>query len=246
MPQFNPERHCGARTKAGTPCTHPKGFRTNHLGSGRCYLHGGKSTGPRTVDGKQRSRMNAKTHGLYGQILSGNAATRYRKTLEHDPASILQDSFYLIHAKVMGVLENDVKFSKQAQIVLQACEILVDNGELEPEFYDELRLLLSRMDVEKLSRILNSTVNLANASVFLNRMGNLQKQLAIAMGFIRTVLRVTSDETVRELAIAAISEMKLDAGLPVEEIDELLQFLKETAEIKEIDKDEAQEVGEEA
>ncbi len=34
---------CGAKTKTGRPCRHPKGFRTDHPGSGRCYRHGGAS-----------------------------------------------------------------------------------------------------------------------------------------------------------------------------------------------------------
>jgi hypothetical protein len=44
---------CGARTRAGTAC------RRRDLGvNGRCRLHGGLSTGPRTVGGKARSARN--------------------------------------------------------------------------------------------------------------------------------------------------------------------------------------------
>lgn len=41
---FNPQTMCGAqlrRKERGRMCYHPKGFRTPHPGSGRCYLHGG-------------------------------------------------------------------------------------------------------------------------------------------------------------------------------------------------------------
>lgn len=34
---------CGAKTRAGTPCQQVAGWGTNHVGSGRCKLHGGKS-----------------------------------------------------------------------------------------------------------------------------------------------------------------------------------------------------------
>ena len=35
---------CGARTKQkGTPCGHGAGKRTDHPGSGRCWLHGGRA-----------------------------------------------------------------------------------------------------------------------------------------------------------------------------------------------------------
>jgi len=46
---------CGARTRAGTPCKRRDVYR-----SGRCKLHGGLSTGPRTAEGKCRSAGNAK------------------------------------------------------------------------------------------------------------------------------------------------------------------------------------------
>lgn len=46
---------CGARTRAGTPCKRRDLYR-----SGRCKLHGGLSTGPRTIKGKRRSARNGK------------------------------------------------------------------------------------------------------------------------------------------------------------------------------------------
>lgn len=36
---------CGAKTRAGTPCRHEAGWGTDHLGTGRCKLHGGLSPG---------------------------------------------------------------------------------------------------------------------------------------------------------------------------------------------------------
>jgi hypothetical protein len=32
---------CGAKTRAGSPCRQPAGFKTDHVGQGRCNLHGG-------------------------------------------------------------------------------------------------------------------------------------------------------------------------------------------------------------
>jgi hypothetical protein len=34
---------CGAKTRGGHPCTHGAGQRTEHVGDGRCWLHGGKT-----------------------------------------------------------------------------------------------------------------------------------------------------------------------------------------------------------
>ena len=35
------------------------------MANGRCRLHGGKSTGPRTADGLERMRRANTKHGLY-------------------------------------------------------------------------------------------------------------------------------------------------------------------------------------
>ena len=51
---------CGAKTRAGTPCKQ-KGIYRN----GRCKLHGGLSTGPRTKRGKRRSSMNWKKRKIF-------------------------------------------------------------------------------------------------------------------------------------------------------------------------------------
>jgi hypothetical protein len=48
------DMRCGARTKAtGNPCK-----RKDIYESGRCKLHGGLSTGPRTQEGKKKSAQN--------------------------------------------------------------------------------------------------------------------------------------------------------------------------------------------
>ncbi|WP_369821000.1 HGGxSTG domain-containing protein [Novosphingobium sp. CCH12-A3] len=67
---------CGARTRTGTPCKRRDLYR-----SGRCKLHGGLSTGPKTLEGKARSATNAgqikaertpcEGQG-YGKVAAGN------------------------------------------------------------------------------------------------------------------------------------------------------------------------------
>ncbi len=51
---------CGAKTKrnAGKPCLAPA------MKNGRCRMHGGKSTGPKTIEGKLRAANAHVTHGL--------------------------------------------------------------------------------------------------------------------------------------------------------------------------------------
>lgn len=46
-------RYCGAKTRAGTPCKQMGIFE-----NGRCHLHGGLSTGPKSEEGKRKSALN--------------------------------------------------------------------------------------------------------------------------------------------------------------------------------------------
>jgi hypothetical protein len=49
---------CGAKTRQGTPCQAPPVWDHRHdrPRNGRCRLHGGLSTGPKTPEGKRRVR----------------------------------------------------------------------------------------------------------------------------------------------------------------------------------------------
>jgi hypothetical protein len=50
---------CGAMNRQGSPCQCPA------MRNGRCRLHGGLSTGPRTPEGLQRIRIARTKHGWY-------------------------------------------------------------------------------------------------------------------------------------------------------------------------------------
>jgi len=50
---------CGARTRRGTACRAPA------MKNGRCRMHGGKSTGPKTPEGLEQMRQAKIKHGLY-------------------------------------------------------------------------------------------------------------------------------------------------------------------------------------
>ena len=59
---------CGARKRRGLPCQCPA------MRNGRCRLHGGLSTGPRTPEGRERSRLAHVKHGLYTQEFKAERA----------------------------------------------------------------------------------------------------------------------------------------------------------------------------
>ena len=68
---------CGACTRAGTPCRQPA------MKNGRCRFHGGKSTGPRTAAGLERSRTARLIHGGDSESLRAlrSAAAASARTL---------------------------------------------------------------------------------------------------------------------------------------------------------------------
>jgi len=55
-----PGQRCGAKTRKGTACQRPANKR-----NGRCRLHGGASTGPRTEEGRARISEANLRHGRY-------------------------------------------------------------------------------------------------------------------------------------------------------------------------------------
>ena len=56
---FLPARRCGARTRSGECCRQPA------MKNGRCRMHGGLSTGPRTAEGRARCAAARRIHGFY-------------------------------------------------------------------------------------------------------------------------------------------------------------------------------------
>ena len=58
---FTKAPRCGAKTRTGTPCKAPA------MANGRCRLHGGKSTGPRTPEGLAKSKRANWKHGFYSE-----------------------------------------------------------------------------------------------------------------------------------------------------------------------------------
>ena len=67
---------CGAKTRAGTPCSYMAGYKTDHPGVGRCYLHGG------------RARIK---HGKYSKI-RGHLGEKIGEHLANpDPLNLLPE-----------------------------------------------------------------------------------------------------------------------------------------------------------
>ena len=58
---FSMAPRCGARNRRGSPCQCPA------MRNGRCRLHGGLSTGAKTLEGIERIRCAVMKHGRYSR-----------------------------------------------------------------------------------------------------------------------------------------------------------------------------------
>jgi hypothetical protein len=73
---------CGARTRAGLPC------KAQAMRNGRCYRHGGPSTGPRTPEGLQRIVAARTVHGRYGAAM--RELRRLMRLLDDEQRRVLE------------------------------------------------------------------------------------------------------------------------------------------------------------
>lgn len=80
----NSAPRCGAKTRKGTPCRAPA------MANGRCRMHGGKSTGPRTPEGLERSRKANWKHGHYS--VESIALRRYISSLLRQSRDTIEKS----------------------------------------------------------------------------------------------------------------------------------------------------------
>jgi hypothetical protein len=73
---------CGARTRDGKPCKGPA------MLNGRCRMHGGSSTGPRTAEGLQRIVKARTVHGRYGAEM--RELRRLMRLLDEEQRRVLE------------------------------------------------------------------------------------------------------------------------------------------------------------
>ena len=87
-----PGQRCGAKTRKGTPCQRPA-YKRN----GRCSLHGGRSTGPKTEDGLTRLTAARTTHGKYTKEKRA-AAKRFAEQGRQMRAELAElEAWFVVH-----------------------------------------------------------------------------------------------------------------------------------------------------
>jgi hypothetical protein len=78
----NSAPRCRAKTRVGKECQAPA------MANGRCRMHGGASTGPRTPEGLARSRRANWKHGLHSR--SAKMEQRFLRRLLKDSGDFLR------------------------------------------------------------------------------------------------------------------------------------------------------------
>src|SRR5690606_14601494 len=61
---------CGAKTRSGSPCQQVAGWGTDQVGTGRCKLHGGASTGRPIIHGRYSFKHAASLQGKVQEYLA--------------------------------------------------------------------------------------------------------------------------------------------------------------------------------
>ena len=230
--QFDPDKHCGAKTRSGEPCKFTKGYKvpdydpsgSNH----RCYLHGGitrKSKAEnreKTKEGDRRMAEKKRKTGLYASVLTDTDRVFYDRVDEFSPDEVLLDNFKLIQGRLLGLISGDTgRFDGWRRKVMDAAEALLELEEIEDTHVQELRLLLLNLDISRLAGVMNQTVGLLQGAKVFSRAGEIEKQNDLLKKFLVDALKI-GDRDVKLLALNTIQTMKLDAGMHSEELDRMI------------------------
>ncbi len=81
LPLARSAPRCRAKTRIGGSCQQPA------MSNGRCRMHGGASTGPRTAEGLQRIVQARTVHGAYGAEM--RALRRMLRSLDEEQRRLL-------------------------------------------------------------------------------------------------------------------------------------------------------------
>lgn len=98
-------KKCGAKTKAGKKCQYQAGQGTDHLGTGRCRLHGGASKGA------PKGNKNAQKHGIYSKLFSDEEMTAAKEM-----QGSVENELAIARLQLMKLLQVEQKHGNSLQI----------------------------------------------------------------------------------------------------------------------------------
>lgn len=154
---------CGAKTRAGTPCQQRAGWGTNHVGSGRCKLHGGKSTGAPSE--KMKGNKNSVTTGERESIVFDfleDDEKELLKQVELDQLKQINNEIKLIDIRLRRMMQRIAKLSQEDMTTVKAT---YKKNEFEEEYEETKHDTLSQIQniEEAITRVQGQKLRLIKA-----------------------------------------------------------------------------------
>lgn len=159
---------------------------------------------------------------IYGRSLRGRWAQAYTDAANYTYEELIKDAFYVSHGRILNLIQGGGRLRGEAAIIMQAADVLVEQGEISLDFVEELRLRLQMLSPNEMIQLFQSTLFLAEGAARLSKASQIARQLEICKTFIVNILKHSEERRARELAIACIQELKLDAELPLEDLEILI------------------------
>lgn len=117
---------CGAKKRDGSTCRQTAGQGTDHVGTGKCWLHGGASTGPKNKE-KWKGNKFALKHGYYETITLENLEPEEKEKIAREDITsrpMLMNSIKLVLVREARMLKRINDLSKAAGgMVLSSMEM---------------------------------------------------------------------------------------------------------------------------
>jgi hypothetical protein len=130
------ENICGATNNAGGPCELPAGWGTDHVGEGRCKLHGGAS-----LRGKESPTFK---HGLFSDYLDEEDREAIDALEEYEDVEKLDELINWRLARLRRAVKAMQDPDDQRTFWDAFGELVAQTGEPEPEQIQELAQMLSQ------------------------------------------------------------------------------------------------------
>lgn len=248
--EYDPEKHCGAKKKDGTPCTQVKGHGTSHTGSGRCRLHGGASKGADTPERKEKLKQGSiaansqpRTNGarklkadLLGERLVGKTKITYDQVRQNCPVDLISQMVSAFYACVIDNYTSAQNGTRQPWFlndrkVLDMAKIMMDAGEIDEEYLMKLRLKLMGYDDRSWGQLVSQATALLERAEQISKMDS---QMTLMKNFLTQVLSMQEEQTT-QLAISTLKQLVIDSGFPVAESDRILAEARANSSMRSVD-----------
>lgn len=166
-----------------------------------------------------RNRKNAETHGLYGLVLREGDKKYYDYIKQFDNQTILEESYNLIHAKVMTWAKNDGDVPEWTSYVLAVFEALMEKGKIGEGTYLEARKrLLHSPSLVDIAKMLQQSTTILNTCYKLQEEARFRRENEILTQLVKDVLQRSTDANAKQIAVNCVSTLRLEAGVDVSEL----------------------------